>query len=659
MNNLVKNIFGFIASLAILTIASCGGSDDESNPTTDFSATVSVISNASTINEDAGSVSVTVSLSQQNISGSNITIPLSIGGTATSGLDYSAVNTNVTIASGQTSGSITFNITDDSDDEGSETIIVSLGSSLPDGITAGQGSSATITINDNDAQETYTVSISGTSNVSESSTDAPFTISLDKVNSSTGPLSIAYTVSGTATSGSDFTALSGTVSIASGSSEASVSISLLDDSDDETDETIIITIDNGSLPSNVSLGSTSELTITILDDDEASSGSDVTLTFGSTSGNSIEITSWTDITADNYIIVINDSDSFTDLADTDDPAASTTYVGTGEQVIYNGASITSFEVTLLSFERDYYFKVFPLISGTIDNAQISQTEATVTCSTSSTNSNQVCWDVDTSNDSRYMDSNQWPNHATGNFPNADVTATAYSKTIPLSPTESGTITYVYSETGGPTPSNKNFYKFGVASNGIGFNPMGLKPWENPGTGEQNWEWQAKVTEEGETDLDQYGAHVTSAGVYHYHGDISGLAADENGSRHSLLYGFAADGFPIYYKYGYSDPNDPTSAIVELLSSYELKSGTRPGDGASAPDGTYDGTYIQDFEFNSTLAASSDTQLDECNGRTGVTPEYPDGTYYYVITSDFPKVPNCFKGSPSTTDGSDGFIIGEG
>ena len=659
MNNITKNITGFFASLAILTAASCGGSDDESNPTSDFSATVSVSSSSSTINEDAGSVSVTVTLSQQNLSGGNLTIPLSISGTATLGSDYSAVNSNVTIASNQTSGTITFNITDDNDDEGSETIIVALGSSLPSGITTGQGTSTTITINDNDAQETYSVSITGTANVSESSTDVPFTISLDKANSSSGPLTIAYSISGTATSGTDFTAPSGSVSIASGSSEASVSIPLLDDADVETDETIIITIDNTSLPSNVSLGSTSDFTITILDDDEASSGSDVTITFGSASGNSIEIASWTNIGADNYILVISDTDSFTDLADTDDPAASTTYVGYGEQVIYNGASISSLEVTLLQFEKDYYFKAYPLVSGTMDNAQLSQTEATVTCSTSSTNSNQVCWEIDDANDSRYMDSNQWPNHSTGNFPNADVTAIAYSKTIPLSPALSGSVTYVYNETGGPTPSNKNFYKFGVASNGIGFNPMGLKPWENPGTGEQNWEWQEKVTEQGETDLDAYGAHVTSEGSYHYHGDISGLAAGEDGSRHSLLYGFAADGFPIYYKYGYSDPNDPTSAIVELLSSWELKSGTRPGDGASAPDGSYDGTYIQDFEFNSTLAASSDTQLDECNGRTGVTPEYPDGTYYYVITSEFPKVPNCFKGSPSTTDGSEGFIIGEG
>lgn len=660
MNNISKNIIGFFTSLIILTIASCGGSDD-SNPVSDFTATVSLSSGSNTISEDVGSVTITLTLSKQNTSGNSITIPLSISGTATSGTDYESVNTNLTIASGQTSGSLTLNINDDSDEESVETIIVALGTSLPDGITADSGSSITISINDNDATSptTYTVTISGTENVSESSSEAVFTIALDKANDSGSTMNFTYSVAGTATASSDFTSPSGTASIANGSSEVSISIPLINDTDVESDETIILSLDGTSLPSNVSLGTTTELTITILDNDEASSGDDVVLTFGSASGNSIEITSWTNIGADNYVIVISDTDSFSDFADSDDPASSTTYAGTGEQVVYNGSTISTLEITLLESGREYYFKAFPLVSGIMDNAQLSQAESTVSCSTSSTNSNQVCWEIDVANDSRYMDSNQWPNHTTGNFPNADVTATAYSKTVDLTPELSGSVTYVYDETGGPTPMNKNFYKFGIASNGVGYNPMGLKPWEDPGTGEQNWEWQEKVTEEGETDLDAYGAHVTSAGVYHYHGDISGLAADEDGSRHSLIYGFAADGFPIYYKYGYSDPNDPTSAIVELLSSYELKSGSRPGDGASAPDGTYDGTYIQDFEFNSTLAASSDIQLDECNGRTGVTPEYPDGTYYYVITSEFPKIPNCFKGTPSTTDGSEGFIIGEG
>jgi len=47
-------------------------------------------------------------------------------------------------------------------------------------------------------------------------------------------------------------------------------------------------------------------------------------------------------------------------------------------------------------------------------------------------------------------------------------------------------------------------------------------------------------------------------------------------------------------------------------------------------------------------------LDECNGREGVTPEFPEGTYYYVITNEFPGVPRCFVGTPS-----DDFKLGPG
>jgi len=108
-----------------------------------------------------------------------------------------------------------------------------------------------------------------------------------------------------------------------------------------------------------------------------------------------------------------------------------------------------------------------------------------------------------------------------------------------------------------------------------------------------------------------------------------------------LIGYAADGFPIYYKYGYKASGDSSSGIRALASSYRLKSGKRPGDGVSAPCGTYDGVYSADFEYVDGLG-----DLDACNGRTGVTPEFPAGTYYYVVTDAFPAIPRCFRGTPS-------------
>ena len=86
-----------------------------------------------------------------------------------------------------------------------------------------------------------------------------------------------------------------------------------------------------------------------------------------------------------------------------------------------------------------------------------------------------------------------------------------------------------------------------------------------------------------------------------------------------LIGYAADGFPIYFKYGYASATSSSNGVITLRSSYRLKSGSRPGDGENAPCGVYDGVYSNDFEYVEGLG-----DLDQCNGRVGVTPDYPNG-----------------------------------
>ena len=98
---------------------------------------------------------------------------------------------------------------------------------------------------------------------------------------------------------------------------------------------------------------------------------------------------------------------------------------------------------------------------------------------------------------------------------------------------------------------------------------------------------------------------------------------DDGSGHSPILGWAFDGYPIYGPYGYAKL-DGNGDVVRLASSYQLKQGTRP----SGPGGAYDGSYIEDYEY---VAGSG--SLDEHNGRFAITPEYPEGTYYYVVTID--------------------------
>ena len=243
-----------------------------------------------------------------------------------------------------------------------------------------------------------------------------------------------------------------------------------------------------------------------------------------------------------------------------------------------------------------------------------------------------------SNDIRTIVANGVPDHSFGS-PIALIEANDKTWQMDATPQLANTITSLLGVV-------RIDYQFGIANNGVKLDPAANFPFENINTGEDNYEWVLEATNNLGVapivnPLDCNHSHLQADGSYHYHGDFTEYA-DVLGIDGSAMVqvGWAADGFPIYYKHAYSNSTDATSAILEMQSSYQLKSGERPGDGISAPCGTYNGKYEQDYEYVSGLG-----DLDECNGRTGITPEFPGGTYYYVITSDYPMIPRCFSGTP--------------
>ena len=128
------------------------------------------------------------------------------------------------------------------------------------------------------------------------------------------------------------------------------------------------------------------------------------------------------------------------------------------------------------------------------------------------------------------------------------------------------------------------------------------------------------------------------GAYHYHGMPEGLITQRGGGPGRMtLVGWAADGFPIYARYGYSVATDLSSGVRAMSSSYKLK--TAPGANRPSTTTYAMGTFSQDYEY---LAGSGD--LDECNGRTGVTPEFPGGIYHYFATDTYPHLQRCIKGT---------------
>ncbi len=269
---------------------------------------------------------------------------------------------------------------------------------------------------------------------------------------------------------------------------------------------------------------------------------------------------------------------------------------------------------------------------------------------------------------RVMESNGIPNHETGNFPNDGnpnrISEQKYKFKIPLKPT----VAKDEDRQQGPPPAQPNGEQgdrrgpppggrggpmlFGVALNGIPFDPGTGEAWNNDIR--SGWNNEA-LTGKLNLGVDLNKAHVQPTGAYHYHGIPTGLvkklAGNDIGKR-MVLIGYAADGYPVYSEYAYANAEDAKSGLKKLTTSYRLKSGTRP----DGPKGTFDGTYLQDFEYVEGLG-----DLDRFNGRRGITPENPNGTYYYVITKAFPFIPRELygvgdesfrKGPPEGGRGSD-------
>lgn len=227
---------------------------------------------------------------------------------------------------------------------------------------------------------------------------------------------------------------------------------------------------------------------------------------------------------------------------------------------------------------------------------------------------------------RTISSNGIPDHPPGQFPNRhnpnSIREQQHRFRVPAQPKESRT----------PTPFGLG--KFGIAINGVPFDPGAAEFWNrDPNSG---WQYEA-MSGAVDLGLDKNHAHVQPNGAYHYHGiPVELVARLSKGEKVPVLIGYAADGFPIYGPLGYADPKDTATAVRPLKSSYRVRKGNRP----NGPRGRYDGSFVQDYEF---VAGAGD--LDECNGRVSVTAEHPDGVYCYHLTEEFPFIPRKFQGTP--------------
>ena len=267
------------------------------------------------------------------------------------------------------------------------------------------------------------------------------------------------------------------------------------------------------------------------------------------------------------------------------------------------------------------------------------------------NYSRYSWTSD-SND-RILSGNGIPNHEVGRFPNSDnpiaITEQNVNKRFTLCPeiiTESGL------EIVGPALA------IAYALNSVKFDPATAGRCNDAGEcslakGQGNWNIEALGHDTFNFGDDMNHAHVQPNGAYHYHGMPELLMEFLGDNQGMTLVGWASDGFPVYARYGYLEANNSKSGIKSLTPSYRLKlepDANRPNILTALIGGTGQGAtnintpipmgaFTQDYEYVAGLG-----DLDQCNGRFGVTPEFPEGIYYYVVTDEFPYFTRCLKGS---------------
>ena len=185
--------------------------DDEAGPTVSLSAT-------SPIAENGGVSTVTATLSVA--AAQSTTVNLLFSGTADNGTDYSLSGTAITIAAGNTSGSITVTGVNDLLNDEAETVIVDIASvSGGNGATESGTQQATITITDDDNPPVVDLLVSASSvNENAGSAAAVITALLD--HAATVDTLVTLSPSGTADNGSDYTLDNFTISVSAGTRPA-------------------------------------------------------------------------------------------------------------------------------------------------------------------------------------------------------------------------------------------------------------------------------------------------------------------------------------------------------------------------------------------------------------------------------------------------------
>jgi Big-like domain-containing protein/Calx-beta domain-containing protein len=200
------------------------------------------INDVSVTEGNSGTVNATFTVTLSPASSQNVTVNYATApGTATSGVDFTATSGTLTFAAGATSKSIAVPVIGDTVSEPNETFVVNLSNATNATISRAQGIGTIV--DDDTSVPVPTLSINDVSITEGNSgtSNATFTVSLSAASTQTVTVNYA-TASGTATSGSDFTAVSGTLTFAAGTMTQPIQVPIVGDTRPEPNETFTVNL---------------------------------------------------------------------------------------------------------------------------------------------------------------------------------------------------------------------------------------------------------------------------------------------------------------------------------------------------------------------------------------------------------------------------------
>ena len=244
---LAEGVETFLVNLSGPVNASLGDATGQGTITSNDAVPSLAITSPVLTEGDAGAAPLTFTVTLSAASGQTVTVNYAAAsGSATLGTDFAAASGTLTFDPGETSKPVPVQVSGDLLDEANETFTVTLSgpSNASLGTPAGTG-----TITDNDPTPTLSINDAGVNEGNAGTTPAAFTVSLSAASGQT--VTVVYTAtSGTAQAGSDFAAESATLTFAPGVTSQAATIDLTGDTSLEADETFTVVL---SAPANATI----------------------------------------------------------------------------------------------------------------------------------------------------------------------------------------------------------------------------------------------------------------------------------------------------------------------------------------------------------------------------------------------------------------------